>query len=91
MEKMEMILMIVCAVAAPVIGLTIVVLQKKGIFRPVLTQTANGFNFVSGGTITILGTGFGVLMIDRYSTLWAFLYAAVVAVLYIIIQVAFRK
>lgn len=90
MEKANWIAFMIC-IAATVIGLIMVVLQKKEIIRPLTTQTITNIRFVSGGTITLVATMCGVLMIGDYSGLFAGLYVFVVAVIYIVIQVIFRK
>lgn len=90
METLDLITVIICSVFT-LIGLLIVILQKKDIVRPVATQEYNTFHMVSGGTITFAGTIIGALMISKYSDIFSVLYVIIAVGLYIIIQEVFRR
>ncbi|MGF0033246.1 hypothetical protein ACQRBN_09795 [Bariatricus sp. SGI.154] len=90
MEQMDLIIIAFCSLVA-VIGLLFVVLQKKGKIHPVLTVTPNGFNFTSGGTIVLLGAILGAVMIHKYSVPWMIFYLVIIAGIYALIQVIYRK
>lgn len=78
--------MIFLSIAA-ILGLVLVVLQKKGIVKPVMNDTA----FMSGGMITLAAVAAGVLVLYNTSMAGAILYAGIFAVAYGIIQYIFRK
>lgn len=90
METLDIISIAFCTAFA-VIGLVLIILQKKGIVKPVLTATAQGVDFISGGMILLMGTVFGTMLLSRFSTLYATLYAGVFLILYVVIQLLFKK
>ena len=79
-------LMIFATVLA-IIGLVLVFLQKKGKVSSFTTMTASGPNYVSVGKTVIVPVLLGVLLLYRYSLLWAVLYGAIFLVAYILIEV----
>ncbi len=82
----QVIILIVATISA-IGGLVLVTLQKKGIIKPVLTQTTNGFDFTSGGTIALFATIVGTYILFGYSKLWAVLYVLLFGGYYILIQI----
>lgn len=85
MEGLFVGLMIFATVLA-IIGLVLVFLQKKGKVRSFTTMTASGPNYVGVGKTVIVPVLLGVLLLYRYSLLWAVLYGAIFLVAYILIQ-----
>lgn len=67
-------------------GLVLVVLQKLGIIRPLMTE----FHFASGGTVTLAGALFGSAILSSYSIPLMILYIAVILAVYLVIQLIFR-
>lgn len=59
--------MFVILSAAAVIGLILVVLQKKGFTKPVVLQNMYQFSFISGGTITLFAVMMGAWLLCDYS------------------------
>ena len=90
MERLKLIMICFFSVVA-IGGLILVILQKKGIVKPMFTCTANGARFVSGGTITFFATLAGMYMICEFSEIWAIVYAVLILVFYLVIQYAFRN
>lgn len=90
MEQSDMIIVVCCSLGV-LIGLIFVVLQKKGKMRPVLTFSSQGLNFTSGGTIVLLGTILGAMMLYKYSVCWMILYLVIIVGIYVLIQVIYRK
>lgn len=86
MEGLFVGLMIFATVIA-IIGLVLVFLQKKGKVSSFTTMTASGPNYVSVEKTVIVPVLLGVLLLYRYSLLWAILYGLVFIVAYILIQV----
>ena len=86
MEGLFVGLMIFATVLA-IIGLVLVFLQKKGKVSSFTTMTGSGPNYVSVGKTVIVPVLLGVLLLYRYSLLWAVLYGAIFLVAYILIQV----
>lgn len=85
----QVIILIIATISA-VGGLIIVTLQKKGIMKPVITQTSAGFDFKSGGSITFFSTVIGAYILFSYSKLWAVLYVVMFLGYYILIQILMR-
>ena len=79
--------LIIFATVLAIIGLVLVFLQKKGKVSSITTMTASGPNYVSVGKTVIVPVLLGVLLLYRYSLLWAVLYGAIFLVAYILIQV----
>ena len=73
--------LLIFATVLAVVGLVLVFLQKKGIV------TQSGPDYVSVGKAFIVPVFLGVLLLYRYSLLWAVLYGAIFIVAYILIQV----
>ena len=69
--------LLIFATVLAVVGLVLVFLQKKGIVKSFTTVTQSGPDYVF----------LGVLLLYRYSLLWAVLYGAIFIVAYILIQV----
>ena len=86
----QIIILIVATISA-IGGLVLVVLQKKGIMKPVITQTSTGFDFKSGGSIIFFSTVIGAYILFSYSKLWAILYAVMFTGIYILIQILMRE
>ena len=86
MEGLFVGLMIFATVLA-ILGLVLVFLQKKGKVSSFTTMTASGPKYVSVGKTVIVPVLLGVLLLYRYSLLWAVLYGAIFLVAYILIQV----
>ena len=86
----QLIILIVATISA-IGGLSIVILQKKGIMKPVSVQTSKGFDFKSGGSITFFSTIIGAYVLFGYSKLWAVLYVVMFTGYYILIQILTRN
>lgn len=85
MELQEVAILIIATLAA-IGGLVLVLLQKKGIIKPILTQTRNGFNFISGGTILLFAIVIGACTLFHYSKIVSVLYVVLLTSIYIFIQ-----
>lgn len=72
--------------AVAIVGLIMVILQKKGIIHP-LVPTSPGGNFMSGGLITLLTVLVGTEQLWNYSIPAAVAYAAAFAGAYVLIQI----
>ena len=79
--------LLIFATVLAVVGLVLVFLQKKGIVKSFTTVTQSGPDYVSVGKAFIVLVFLGVLLLYRYSLLWAVLYGAIFIVAYILIQV----
>ena len=78
----------VCAV----LGLIVIILEKKGIWSPLETVSASGAVPVSSGFMALLfGTIFGTVQLYGFSAFCAAVYALFFLVLFILVQVMFRK
>ena len=78
--------MLIFATVLAIVGLVLVFLQKKGKVRSFTTITASGPNYIGVGKTIIVPVLLGVLLLYRYSLLWAVLYGAIFLVAYILIQ-----
>ena len=85
------IIILVAATISAIGGLSIVILQKKGIMKAVLAPTLKGFDFKSGGSITFFSTIIGTYILFGYSKLWAVLYGVMFIGCYILIQILMRN
>lgn len=90
MEIQELIMVIVATLAG-IISLILVLLQKKGIIKPILIQVTNGFEFTSGGTILLFSTVIGGYILFKYSKIVSILYVSLFAVVYFLIQIVGRN
>ena len=79
--------LLIFATVLSVVGLVLVFLQKKGIVKSFTTVTQSGPDYVSVGKAFIVPVFLGVLLLYRYSLLWAVLYGAIFIMAYILIQV----
>ena len=79
--------LLIFATVLSVVGLVLVFLQKKGIIKSFTTVTQSGPDYVSVGKAFIVPVFLGVLLLYRYSLLWAVLYGAIFIMAYILIQV----
>ena len=66
---------------------TLVFLQKKGTVKSFTTVTQSGPDYISVGKAFIVPVFLGVLLLYRYSLLWAVLYGVIFIAAYILIQV----
>lgn len=80
----EVITVIFCSIFAAV-GLLLVLLEKKGVVKPVFRQTSMGFQFISGEAITLFAVLFGAVIIYSYSLIFAILYVLLFIGLYIMV------
>lgn len=85
MEQTDFIMIVIFTIVA-ILGLIIVVLQKKGIVRPFLTQNAFDFSLVSGGKITLFALLLGAVVMGKYSICITILYLVVFASIYALIK-----
>ncbi len=69
--------LLIFATVLAVVGLVLVFLQKKGIVKSFTTVTQSGPDYVSVGKAFIVPVFLGVLLLYRYSLLWAVLYGAI--------------
>ncbi len=90
LSREQLIILAVCSVVA-LIGLILVILQKKDIIHPLVLQNMFDFQMVSGGTITLVSSLLGAITLTDYSNGAAVAYLAVFLALYILIQFLFRK
>ena len=90
MEIQELIMVIVAALAG-IIGLILVLLQKKGIIKPTFIQVTNGFEFASGGTVLLFSTIIGGYILFKYSKIVSVLYVSLFAGVYFLIQIVWRN
>ncbi|MBR3600959.1 MAG: hypothetical protein IKL49_01330 [Lachnospiraceae bacterium] len=84
-------IMVIVASLAGIISLILVLLQKKGIIKPILIQVTNGFEFTSGGTILLFSTVIGGYILFKYSKIVSILYVSLFAVVYFLIQIVGRN
>ena len=90
MEIQELIMVIVATLVG-IISLILVLLQKKGIIKPMLIQVTNGFEFTSGGTILLFSTVIGGYILFKYSKIVSVLYVSLFAAFYFLIQIVGRN
>lgn len=90
MEFQELVIFIVAGISG-IGGLILVILQKKGIVKPALTQTTTGFNFTSGGTITLFATAVGASILSNHDKILTILYIILFGGFYILIQILMRN
>lgn len=90
MEIQELIMVIVAALAG-IISLILVLLQKKGIIKPIFIQVTNGFEFTSGGTVLLFSTIIGGYILFKYSKIMSFLYVSLFVGGYFLIQIVMKR
>ena len=99
MDGMD-IIMFFWSILLSLVGLFIVILQKKGlvkadmrleITKSSLGLTRTSFKGICGGVFVYTGAFAGFMVLRKYSSLWAFLYAGIVAAIYIFIQIIYYK
>ena len=87
MMEIQELIMVIVATLAGIISLILVLLQKKGIIKPILIQVTNGFEFTSGGTILLFSTVIGGYILFKYSKMVSVLYVSLFAAVYFLIQI----
>ena len=93
------IIMFFWSILFSIIGLFVVILKKKGLIKSSIHIETTSFLFLkkthvrgmSGGIFTFSGAFAGFVVLCKYSALWAFLYAGIVAAIYIFIQIIYYK
>lgn len=86
METTDIILLIVFTLVS-VVGLMIIVLQKKGKIRPAKKMQNNHMNITNGGAIMIVSGLLGMMIIAKYSMPLAFLYEVAVLGTFMLVQI----
>ena len=79
--------LLIFATVLAIVGLVLVFLQKKGTVKSFTTVTQSGPDYISVGKAFIVPVFLGVLLLYRYSLLWAVLYGVIFIAAYILIQV----
>lgn len=90
MELQDLIIVIfmtLCGIGA----LVLVLLQKKGIIKQVLTQNVNEPDFMSGGKILLFATAMGAYTLFKYDKVLSILYVVLFFGIYILIQIIWRN
>ena len=79
--------LLIFATVLAIVGLVLVFLQKKGTVKSFTTVTQSATDYISVGKAFIVPVFLGVLLLYRYSLLWAVLYGVIFIAAYILIQV----
>ena len=79
--------LLIFATVLAIVGLVLVFLQKKGTVKSFTIVTQSGPDYISVGKAFIVPVFLGVLLLYRYSLLWAVLYGVIFIAVYILIQV----
>ena len=79
--------LLIFATVLAIVGLVLIFLQKKGTVKSFTTVTQSGPDYISVGKAFIVPVFLGVLLLYRYSLLWAVLYGVIFIAVYILIQV----
>ena len=79
--------LLIFATVLAIVGLVLVFLQKKGTVKSFTTVTQSDPDYISVGKAFIVPVFLGVLLLYRYSLLWAVLYGVIFIAAYILIQV----
>ncbi len=99
MDGMDVV-MLLWSVMLTIVGLFMVVMQKKGLFKAIKPHVETSYflgikqrrvHGMWGGVFVFTGTFAGFVVLRKYSVLWAFLYAGAVAGIYILIQIIYHK
>lgn len=89
MDTMTLVLMILYTVFG-IIGLVLMILDKKNKIKPIMYQTKNGINYQSGGKIVLCAALVGAFSLENYSMVGAIAYAAIFIGAYFFIYMLFK-